>query len=284
MSFDTSIQTTRNTDPPIWRDTVPNRSIRQTDSHPFDFERSSVNFKGFHLRAGSLSLSRSLTEIFLSCVRRTRREKFRDERDDMVPGERSASKKTKFPAKFYRCKYSFWFRPARNTSRPRRGNNVRPWRRVGSRERDLSLPPWITEFRTRDDKFRKFPRPFLLNDIAIFDRVLAGIRYFIFHVFEAFLFLLFLDGVPYRRIRIIFEIPIHKFTGSVIVFFRTEQNRNESFFLRKGKYRAMNHFRNIYLLPTSQGKVRKYFWQTYKTCICFFDTEWKVDGSRSERR
>lgn len=148
----------------------------------------------------------------------------------MVPGERSASKKTKFPAKFYRCKYSFWFRPTRNTSRPRRGNNVRPWRRVGSRERDLSLPPWITEFRTRDDKFRKFPRPFLLNDIAIFDRVLAGIRYFIFHVFEAFLFLLFLDGVPYRRIRIIFEIPIHKFTGSVIVFFRTEQNRNESFF------------------------------------------------------
>lgn len=148
----------------------------------------------------------------------------------MVPGERSASKKTKFPAKFYRCKYSFWFRPTRNTSRPQRGNNVRPWRRVGSRERDLSLPPWITEFRTRDDKFRKFPRPFLLNDIAIFDRVLAGIRYFIFHVFEAFLFLLFLEGVPYRRIRIIFEIPIHKFTGSVIVFFRTEQNRNESFF------------------------------------------------------
>lgn len=102
-------------------------------------------------------------------------------------------------------------------------------RRV-SRERDLSLPPWITEFRTRDDKFRKFPRPFLLNDIAIFDRVLAGIRYFIFHVFEAFLFLLFLEDVSCRRIRIIFEIPIHKFTGSVIVFFRTEQNRNESFF------------------------------------------------------
>lgn len=84
MSFDTSIQTTRSTDPPIWRDTVPNRSIRQTDSHPFDFERSSVNFKGFHLRAGSLSLSLSLKkfdrDILIACAKNTKGEVSRRKR------------------------------------------------------------------------------------------------------------------------------------------------------------------------------------------------------------
>lgn len=58
------------------------------------------------------------------------------------------------------------------TSAPWKQRSAVEARRV-SRERPFLLQ-WITEFRTRDDKFREFPRPFLLNDIAIFDRVLGG--------------------------------------------------------------------------------------------------------------
>lgn len=203
--FNTSIQIT---DPPTSHrsnDRSPNRSI--------DFERSSVNFKGFHLRTGSLSLSLPLKkfdrDILIACAKNTKGEVSRRKQLEAIwsPESGAHQRKPNFLPSFIDANILFdsdlletrHVRAVETTFGRGSASGL-------SRERPFLLQ-WITEFRTRDDKFREFPRPFLLNDIAIFDRVLGGSNpvfyfYLLFVGFIVrsyvlgghFLFFLFLEG------------------------------------------------------------------------------------------
>lgn len=215
--FNTSI-----TDPPTSHcsnDRSPNRSI--------DFERSSVNFKGFHLRTGSLSLSLPLKkfdrDILIACAKNTKGEVSRRKQLEAIwsPESGAHQRKPNFLPSFIDA--NILFDSDLLETRHVRAVETTFGRGSASGLSRETLPPpmdnrisnsrrqisWISSTfslkRHRD--FRSCIR--WIESGILFLSVICRIYCSIVCFRRPFFILSLLRGLPYRRIRIIFEILIH---------------------------------------------------------------------------